>query len=254
MSRGCPRCGAENVDEARFCRSCGIAIDAVSLAMPGAEALAEPRLRVPARWAPWIVFGALALALAAGVIGWLNVARSNGAPTFDSSPPPSVLDALPSGAAPAQSVPVTASASAVPAPALQTSDAKPVPVAESGSMGSTARPISSPNASAAATNEAPSPWRMPPQRPLTAPAPAVERPGGPARDAQPRASTPPRPAPGRIANEAAAAGRQTVRDRCAGRNSLSTGICEARECMRAEHAAEAVCRSIKAADDRRREQ
>ena len=45
-----------------------------------------------------------------------------------------------------------------------------------------------------------------------------------------------------------------VQERCAGRNPLSKGICEARECMRAERANDPVCQRIRADDDRRRQQ
>ena len=47
---------------------------------------------------------------------------------------------------------------------------------------------------------------------------------------------------------------RTVQERCANLNPLAQGICEARECVRREHAGESVCQRIKAADDRRREQ
>lgn len=46
---------------------------------------------------------------------------------------------------------------------------------------------------------------------------------------------------------------QSARELCAGRSTLGGAICEARECSRAAHAGEALCRQIRAAEERRRE-
>jgi hypothetical protein len=48
---------------------------------------------------------------------------------------------------------------------------------------------------------------------------------------------------------------RSVQERCANKsNALTRAICEARECVGAEHAGEPICDRIRAADDRRREQ
>ena len=44
---------------------------------------------------------------------------------------------------------------------------------------------------------------------------------------------------------------RSVRDICAGRNPISQAICESRECGAAEHVNEAVCKQVRAAEDRR---
>ena len=44
-----------------------------------------------------------------------------------------------------------------------------------------------------------------------------------------------------------------VAEICAGRNAISRGICEARECMGSAHADEAVCKRLREIDDRRRQ-
>ena len=61
--------------------------------------------------------------------------------------------------------------------------------------------------------------------------------------AQSTAKPAPAPAP--------AATPRTVQDACAGRNAISQAVCESRECGRPEHAGEAHCQRIKAAEDRR---
>ena len=45
----------------------------------------------------------------------------------------------------------------------------------------------------------------------------------------------------------------TAQALCANRNPISLAICEARECSRAEHAAEPACQRIRAAEERRRQ-
>ncbi len=71
--------------------------------------------------------------------------------------------------------------------------------------------------------------------------PAATLPAPPPAPRAAEAMPPPEPARG-------------VQERCAGRNPLSKGICEARECMRAERANDPVCQRIRADDDRRRQQ
>lgn len=71
--------------------------------------------------------------------------------------------------------------------------------------------------------------RVAPEAPSTAPRPVVTAPAPPAKP-------------------------RTVAERCANRSAVAQGICEAAQCVGSEHADEAVCRRIRAADDRRRQQ
>lgn len=46
---------------------------------------------------------------------------------------------------------------------------------------------------------------------------------------------------------------RTVKDICAGRNSISQAVCESRECGAPEHANEAICKQVRDIEERRRE-
>ena len=46
---------------------------------------------------------------------------------------------------------------------------------------------------------------------------------------------------------------RSVQDRCAGRNAILQGLCEARECIRKENANDAVCQRIRADAEQRRQ-
>jgi hypothetical protein len=47
---------------------------------------------------------------------------------------------------------------------------------------------------------------------------------------------------------------RSAQETCAGGNPIVQGICESRECARREHADEPLCKRLRAADDRRRQQ
>lgn len=275
MPKSCPRCSADNVDDARYCRLCGVAFSAVPVTEPPADPPAPSKWHMSANRAPWIVFGALALTVSTGIGWWLHVAPTRGAPTFDSAPPPSVLDAAQN---PGRSASPAAPAPSVQGPAVTTSPATEPPAARLPATSSTATPPTSdakpvPSSRPDLNDTAPARTQA-----VTAPGRFGERlssgigapsaPGsGPtttpnrahaeaaARETQARA-LPPTSAPpaARVTKEAGPGRGATVRERCSGQNALLTGICEARQCMRAEHAGEAVCQRIKAAEDRRREQ
>jgi hypothetical protein len=44
---------------------------------------------------------------------------------------------------------------------------------------------------------------------------------------------------------------QTIQEICGGRNLISRGICEIRECAKPAHTGEAICKEIKAREERR---
>ena len=327
MVKACSKCGTENADEAKFCRSCGAELVAAAPADDETVAMRACRAcghlnrtsarfcskcgadAIPARPSPdevtvpgallpppstiptssstdaarpasggvettsrrplglWIALGAIVVALGAAGAWWLGDSRSP-PPTFDSVPPPSALgDQAP--AAPATvppSAPIEApvtpatsfappvaepSASAPEAPATLTEASAPAPAPAPAAR--VANPAAKERVNDKATRDAKA-NALREQRAQAEAALARRR----AEEARARTSQPAQPAATSVAATAQPAApppqTRTVQERCTGGNPLARGICESRECARAEHAGELVCQRIKAADDRRREQ
>ena len=278
----CRACGALNPAGARFCANCG--------ADPTPPPAIGESARRPVRL--WIGVGVVAIALAAsgGGAWWLNSSRSTALPSFDSAPPPSVLGAAglvtPTRTAPPGEVPVAAPLAApeLPAPpdALVAPVAPAAPAAAASMpAGKLQGPVDKNGVVAESVHAKPAdakgkPARNTRARALREPrAPAgsqaathpAQRRAGESRARPPSAQTPARssaqahpPARAPATRAArpvpppAAAQARTVKARCASRNPIIQGICESRECIRPEHAAEPVCQRIKAADDQRRQQ
>ena len=255
MSKGCSKCGTDNADDARLCRHCGVALTAPAAAAAPSIRPFKP-VPMPAPSPPrglWIGLGALVAVLGAGGgVWWLTQERAGFAPTFDSAPPPSVL-----GASAPESTPTAPVAPDTPAAATSGRDLwepaadatvitepsdRQLQAAREGVQDKAAR-----DAKAKALRE---------QRAKAASQaqadPAQRRADGArARAAQPVPDAAPLPRP--PSPDAPPAAVRSVQDRCANLNVFAKGICEARECVRAEHAGESVCQRIKAADDRRRD-
>jgi zinc-ribbon domain len=125
MSKACLNCGAENADEAKFCRVCGRAIVPLAVVPPSAPILeSSPELPAetsvdsvaPSPYVPiptgpgslppsmpapparsliglWAGLAAIVVALIAVGTWWLESSRQSAAPTFDAAPPPSAVAA-----------------------------------------------------------------------------------------------------------------------------------------------------------------
>jgi hypothetical protein len=164
MSKACLNCGAENADEAKFCRGCGqailpIAAGVSSRPVPLDESLAEtfvdsvaPSPYVPTPTGPgslpptgpspsarsaiglWVGVAAIGVALIAASLWWFMMSRHSAAPTFDSAPPPSALAA--SGpAASADELPTASGPEVVaPHPSAEASAAVPLTLTPSDSF------------------------------------------------------------------------------------------------------------------------
>lgn len=246
MSKGCLKCGTENASDARFCRHCGTPLAAPAIA-------AEPARPITL----WIGLGLLAVALAGGGLWWLKQSRSPAVPTFDSAPPPSVLGAdSPASAPAAASAPAgTLWEPAGKETAITEHVEKPVPVEAETAKDSpreTARSVAREKAARDAKARALREQRA--QAASQAEADLARRRADEARARAAQAPAAPTPVPRAQSPASPPVQARTVQERCAGLNPLAKGICEARECVRTEHAGEVVCQRIKAADDRRREQ
>lgn len=292
MSKDCPRCGTPNASDARFCRACGAALTVAATVpaepplpcracghpnLAGARFCAQcgsdqtrPRapLATPAAIPPgprrpmglWIGLAGVVVALAAGGAWWINQARSPATPTFDVTPPPAVSDASSPGASAGASPETPAPAAAPPLLPL------PVPAATTPAPTASAAvsDLWEPAAKSAATAEPAEKEQraakdkaardakvraLREQRQLAASQAEGELARRRAEDARalpaapvPRAAAP-LPAPPR-----------SVQARCAGRNPVLQGLCEARECIRRENANDAVCERIRADAEQRRQQ
>lgn len=245
MSKDCSKCGTPNFADARFCGRCGAALE---VERAGAWHASPGR---------WVALGGALVVLAACGVWWLNAPRPVATPSFDAAPPPSMSTA---------SNPATAARK----PPDQT--ARPTPPTAATAVSAAARPPSSDlwepvdrpgatdDAGAAAARQADRPKAERDARPRAAReqrTPAATR--ADAAEARQRLED----ARGRGFSAAATRTRnsapattpaRSVRERCVNLNIIAKAICESRECIRAEHAGEAVCQRIRAADDRRREQ
>lgn len=275
MSKGCLKCGMKNADDARVCRGCGTPLSTLFAATQAPPAAL-------ARKGLWIGLGALVVALAAGGgVWWLEHARSAAVPTFDSAPPPSMAaasSAIESSAALGATTTPTPTPPPTPPPPPTPSEAlPPAPpfIAPSAPTATTSPPTGNlwePIAKQAALSE---PGDK--QRRATKDKAARDAKAKALREQRTQAASQTEAvitrrrieearARGMRPTSAAASIPRTsspvppplaqprpVQERCANRSPLAQGICESRECARAEHAGEAVCQRIKAADDRRRD-
>ena len=281
MSKGCLKCGAQNPDEARFCRNCGTELDP-ALAPPSppdpplpawhpdryltGEGLAPRRALAPRTL--WAVIGAIALAWIAGGAWWYVDSQSPAGPTFDAAPPPLAIGA---GA----SEPRESAASPVASASVPESDdnaapvnAKPAPVtvAQPGPAEVAPQAPPPPASAAQARRDSDKSAREARAKALReerakrakaaaqAEADASKRRAEQARARPAEAPPPPAPVATPKPHPASASTQAlTVQEKCGGQNALLKGICEARECFHREHAAESVCVRVKAAEEQRRQ-
>jgi len=276
----CHACGTFIPASARFCTQCGADQSQVTT-----SPLFQPTQTSDSAFAPsaflhtpppptakpmglWISLGVLAVALIAGGAWWFKSTRANGAGASDTAAAPAPV------AAPATDVasnPITA-----PEPA-STPTAQPAaaPASEPASLATpTAAAVEGP-ASAAAVIETDAASaaalakekdriaretrtkalrEQRAQAASQAAARAAEQEAARRRAEEAGARAAPAPPPPAAPAPVAPPQPRTAQEICAGGNVIVRGICEARECVRNEHADEALCKRLRAADDRRRQQ
>ena len=258
----CPVCRRPNRSGTRFCAKCGTDQFAAP-ATPSPAALANatalptppvpPALAAPAapRSMLWLASGALALVLAAAA--WWLLSPLHGSARRSPSPLPdtaaSVAPAAGPVAQPTSPSSAPAAAGPVSAPPLTPAELwDPIPADELQAardqavklrVAREAKALAAREQAALAEQDAARQRTDDEQARLPASAAPV---AGPA----PRSTT---PAPA-AANPALAG---TVQEACGNRNPIAQAICESRECSRAEHAAEATCKRVRAAEERRRQ-
>lgn len=220
----------------------------------------------------YVVGGLLALAVVAGAGWWLmKPGAAPSSPTSATAPAaPAPTEPAAQPPAPAAPAPTTAVAEPPPSASVPPPVAAPEPA-----------PVTTPAAAAAPPVQAPAPVQA--TAPTAAPPAAVATSDRDAarkatrekaardREAKARAATeareqdlarqraaqdasrsaPPPAAPVAVAPPAAPAPLPTVKEMCGGRNLISQGLCEQRECRKAEHAGEAFCKQLKEAEERR---
>jgi hypothetical protein len=206
----------------------------------------------------WVVLGAVALLVLGGGGWWLM--KPEAAPTEAAAPaaaPPAAAPAVPPAAPPVAATPAPEPAPAAPpAAAVPPVATAPEPTAPPPAAvpPTTAAPVAPPAVDAArAAREKAARERA--EREARAKALAEqreqeERARAAAAQAARPAPAPAAPVPAPTAAPAAPVA-QNVRDICAGRNPISQGLCEQRECRKPENANQAVCRQIKEAEERR---
>lgn len=250
----CAVCRHPNGSGTRFCAKCGTdqfaapvtpsaAVKAVTATLPTPPAAAAPAAPRSMRW---LASGALAFVLAAAA--WWLLAPQRGSP---SSTPDTAASAAPVAAPlPPPAPPDAASAiGSTPTPPLTPAELwDPIPPDELQAardqaaklrVAREAKALAAREQAALAEQDAARQRSDDTGARLPAPAPPA---AGPA----PRSAT---PAP--AAATPAAAG--TVQQACGNRNAISQAICESRECSRSEHANEATCKRVRAAEERRRQ-
>lgn len=194
----------------------------------------------------WLASGALALVVAAA--GWWLLAPSHDSAGRGASP----TSVTAAGMAPLAQAPSPepASAANASAPATPLTPAElwdPIPADElqaardqaaKARVAREAKALAAREQAALAEQDA---ARQRADEPGTRIAPVAPPAAGPA----PRSTTP--------APAAAPATAGTVQEVCGNRNPIAQAICESRECSRAEHAQEAICKRVRAAEERRRQ-
>jgi hypothetical protein len=212
----------------------------------------------PSRTGLWIVLGVLALLVLGGGGWWLMKPAAPAAEAVAAPPAATPAPAEPPPAAP----PVVASPAPDPAPVPVPVPVEPPaavpPVAAAPEPAPAAPPpAAAPDAAREAAQRAAREKAARDRAEREARAKALveqraqeERARAAAAQAAARPAPPPAaPAPAPAA--AAAPVVRSVKEACAGRNLISQGLCEQRECRKPENADQAVCRQIKEAEQRR---
>jgi hypothetical protein len=254
----CRACGHLNLAGTRFCARCG-ADQSVSPSVPVAlPAAVTASATAPRPIGRWIGLGAVVVALAAGAAWWMNQARSPATPSFDAAPPPAVSEAGSASAPAGIDVPASVAAPPLPpvSPAAVTAPSASAPASTlwepAGASAATAEATEKIQQAAkdkAARDAKAKALRA--QRQLAASQAAAELARRHAEDTRAR-PVPSAPVPHATAPAAPEPAR-SVQMRCAGRNAILQGLCEARECIRKENADDAVCQRIRADAERRRQ-
>jgi len=275
----CHACGTFIPASARFCTQCGADQSQVTT-----SPLFQPTQTSDSAFAPsaflhtpppptakpmglWISLGVLAVALMAGGAWWFKSTRANGAGASDTAAAPAPVAASATDVA---SNPVTAPepASTPTAQPAAAPASEPAPVATP-----TAAAVEGPASAAAVATDAASAAALAKEKDRIAretrtkalreqraqaasqaAARAAEQEAARRRAEEAGARASPAPPPPAAPAPVAPPQPRTAQEICAGGNVIVRGICEARECVRNEHADEALCKRLRAADDRRRQQ
>lgn len=256
----CPVCRHPNRSGTRFCAKCGTdqfaapathstAAPAMAAAVPAPPAPAAPRSMLR------LASGALALVLAAAA-WWVLSPLHGGAGRGPSAQPDtaarteaSVAPAATPVPQPASPSPEPAATGSVPTPPLTPAELwDPIPADElQAARDQTAKLRVAREAKTLAAREQAALAEQDAARQRTDDARArLPASAPPVAGTAPRSAT---PAPA-AANPTLAG---TVQEACGNRNAISQAICEARECSRTEHANEATCKRVRAAEERRRQ-
>ena len=281
MPQTCSICATANPDDARFCRGCGAALKGTTvapsalpvttvpcpvcrhlnrsgtrfcakcgcdqLAAPAAATLPPPTAVVP-RSKILLASGAVAVALVLAAAVWWLLAPSYGSAGRSDTPAPEAAASVAAEAVLVAQPTPPGPASAAVGPALTPAELwDPIPADElqaARDQAARLRVAREAKALAARAQAALADQDAARQRTddagARAPASAAPVPGpAPRSEAPPAAVTP------------AVAG--TVQEACANRNLIAQAICESRECGRTEHASEATCKRVRAAEERRRQ-
>ena len=255
----CPVCRHLNRSGTRFCAKCGcdqLAAPAATtrpppaaatLPPPAASTVVPPAAVVP-RSKISLASGAVAVTLLLAAAAWWLLAPSHSSAGRSNTPAPEAAASVAAAAVPGAQPTPPGPASAAVGPALTPAELwDPIPADElQAARDQAARLRVAREAKALAAREQAALADQDAARQRTddagarAPASAAPVPGpAPRSEAPPAAVTP------------AVAG--TVQEACANRNLIAQAICESRECGRTEHASEATCKRVRAAEERRRQ-
>lgn len=264
----CPVCRHPNRSGTRFCAKCGrdqFAAPATPAPPPPPPTAPTPAPAPAAQAVPlvspmppaprgmlWLATGALALVLAAAA--WWLLAPSHGRAGRGPSPVADGTAGTPAGIAPPAAVSLAqatspATAASVPAAPLTPAELwDPIPPEElQAARDQAAKLRVAREAKALAARE----------QAALAETDAARRPTDEAQARMPAAAPPLAGATQRSAlpapTAASPAGAGTVQQACGNRNLFSQAICESRECSRAEHANEDICKRVRAAQEQRRD-
>ena len=263
----CPVCRHLNGSGTRFCAKCGcdqLAAPAATTLPPSATTTLPPpatttrpppaaaTLPPPAAVVPrskiWLASGAVAVTLLLAAAAWWLLAPSYGSAGRSNTPAPESAASVAAAAVLVAQPTPPGPASAAVGPALTPAELwDPIPADElQAARDQAARLRVAREAKALAAREQAALADRDAARQRTddagARTPASAAPvAGPA----PRSAAPPAAVTPAIAG--------TVQEACANRNPIAQAICESRECGRTEHANEATCKRVRAAEERRRQ-